>query len=151
MPICHCFGLTLPEGPRLASWSETSWFSTLHLRTLVERIKPFLEPDPAPPLTLNGKKRTLHTYCLCFPSLLWTEIAWKYSQILLLVWQRAILRRYMFLLLMHVFSLLLQNKEKEFVSTTPYRLRKRLTGKEQPLQSVPQPVRHCVQRRVFLL
>ncbi|NXK84246.1 ORC2 protein, partial [Amazona guildingii] len=36
-------------------------------------------------------------------------------------------RKYMFLLLMYVFSLLLQNKKKEFVSTTPYRLRKRLT------------------------
>lgn len=148
MPVCHCFDLTLPEGPRL----EISWFSTLHLRTSVERLKPFLEPDPAPPLALNGKKkRSLHTYCLCFPSLLWIEIAWKYNQILLLAWQRAVLRRYMFLLLMHVFSLLLQNKKKEFVSTTPYRLRKRLTGKEQPLQSVPQPVRHCIQRRVFLL
>lgn len=38
-------------------------------------------------------------------------------------------------LLMHVFSLLFQNKKKEFVSTTPYRLRKRLAGKDQPLQS----------------
>lgn len=43
----------------------------------------------------------------------------------------------MFLILMHVFSLLLQSKKKEFISTTPYRLRKRLTGKEQPLQSAP--------------
>jgi len=43
----------------------------------------------------------------------------------------------MFLLLMHVFSLLLQSKKKEFVSTTPYRLRKRLAGKYQPLQSAP--------------
>lgn len=36
---------------------------------------------------------------------------------------------------MHVSSLLLQSKKKEFVSTTPYRLRKRLAGKDQPLQS----------------
>lgn len=38
-------------------------------------------------------------------------------------------------LLMNVFSLLFQNKKKEFVSTTPYRLRKRLAGKDQPLLS----------------
>uniref|UniRef100_A0A8C0EAC4 Origin recognition complex subunit 2 n=1 Tax=Bubo bubo TaxID=30461 RepID=A0A8C0EAC4_BUBBB len=41
----------------------------------------------------------------------------------------------MFLLLMHVFSLLLQNKKKEFVSTTPYRLRKRLTAPDPYLES----------------
>lgn len=50
-------------------------------------------------------------------------------------------------LLMHVFSLLLQSKKKEFVSTTPYRLRKRLAGKDEPLQSAP-TVTHGVQRRV---
>ncbi|KFV09819.1 Origin recognition complex subunit 2, partial [Tauraco erythrolophus] len=33
----------------------------------------------------------------------------------------------MLLLLMHIFPLLLQSKKKEFVSTTPYRLRRRLT------------------------
>lgn len=43
----------------------------------------------------------------------------------------------MFLLLMHVFSLQLQSKKKEYVATTPYRLRKRLAGKDQPLQSAP--------------
>lgn len=134
-PVCHCFSLTLPEGPRLASWLEISWFSAPHLGTLVERIKPLLEPDPAPPLALNGKTRTLHTYCLWFPSFLWADIAWKCNLILLFAWQRAVFRRCMFLLLMHVFSLLLQSKNKEFVSTTPYRLRKRLAGKDQPLQS----------------
>ncbi|NXF00932.1 ORC2 protein, partial [Smithornis capensis] len=41
----------------------------------------------------------------------------------------------MFLLLMHVFSLLLQSKKKEFVSTTPYRLRKRLTAPDSYLES----------------
>ncbi|NXD62562.1 ORC2 protein, partial [Eolophus roseicapillus] len=44
-------------------------------------------------------------------------------------------RKYMFLLLMHVFSLLLQNKKKEFVSATPYRLRKRLTAPDPYLES----------------
>ncbi|NWS47199.1 ORC2 protein, partial [Probosciger aterrimus] len=44
-------------------------------------------------------------------------------------------RNYMFLLLMHLFSLLLQNKKKEFVSTTPYRLRKRLTAPDPYLES----------------
>ncbi|NWZ33021.1 ORC2 protein, partial [Brachypodius atriceps] len=38
-------------------------------------------------------------------------------------------------LLMHVFSLLLQNKKKEFVSTTPYRLRKRLAAPDPYLES----------------
>ncbi|NWZ77468.1 ORC2 protein, partial [Poecile atricapillus] len=38
-------------------------------------------------------------------------------------------------LLMHVFSLLFQNKKKEFVSTTPYRLRKRLTAPDPYLES----------------
>ncbi|NXF65204.1 ORC2 protein, partial [Ciccaba nigrolineata] len=66
---------------------------------------------------------------------LWAEIAWKCNLILLFAWQRAVLRRYMFLLLMHVFSLLLQNKKKEFVSTTPYRLRKRLTAPDPYLES----------------
>ncbi|NXC77880.1 ORC2 protein, partial [Anhinga anhinga] len=42
---------------------------------------------------------------------------------------------YMFLLLMHVFSLLLQSKKKEFVSTTPYRLRKRLAAPDPYLES----------------
>lgn len=45
--------------------------------------------------------------------------------------------RCMFLLLIHVFPLLLQSKKKELVSTTPYRLRKRLAGKDQSLQSDP--------------
>ncbi|KFV91679.1 Origin recognition complex subunit 2, partial [Fulmarus glacialis] len=45
------------------------------------------------------------------------------------------LRRYMFLLLKHVFSLLLQSKNKEFVSTTPYRLRKRLAAPDPYLES----------------
>ncbi|NWQ63201.1 ORC2 protein, partial [Neopipo cinnamomea] len=39
----------------------------------------------------------------------------------------------MFLLLMHVFSL--QSKKKEFVSTTPYRLRKRLAAADSYLES----------------
>ncbi|NXE07244.1 ORC2 protein, partial [Lophotis ruficrista] len=43
--------------------------------------------------------------------------------------------KYMFLFLMHVFSLLLQSKKKEFVSTTPYRLRKRLTAPDPYLES----------------
>ncbi|NXV86083.1 ORC2 protein, partial [Calonectris borealis] len=43
--------------------------------------------------------------------------------------------KYMFLLLMHVFSLLLQSKKKEFVSTTPYRLRKRLAAPDPYLES----------------
>ncbi|NXP08940.1 ORC2 protein, partial [Thinocorus orbignyianus] len=38
-------------------------------------------------------------------------------------------------LLMHVFSLLLQSKKKEFVSTTPYRLRKRLAAPDPYLES----------------
>ncbi|NXT00593.1 ORC2 protein, partial [Jacana jacana] len=42
---------------------------------------------------------------------------------------------YMFLLLMHAFSLLLQSKKKEFVSTTPYRLRKRLAAPDPYLES----------------
>ncbi|NXB78286.1 ORC2 protein, partial [Donacobius atricapilla] len=37
--------------------------------------------------------------------------------------------------LMHVFSLLFQNKKKEFVSTTPYRLRKRLSAPDPYLES----------------
>ncbi|NWS10666.1 ORC2 protein, partial [Pachyramphus minor] len=41
----------------------------------------------------------------------------------------------MFLLLMRVFSLLLQSKKKEFVSTTPYRLRKRLAAPDSYLES----------------
>ncbi|NWR94839.1 ORC2 protein, partial [Furnarius figulus] len=41
----------------------------------------------------------------------------------------------MFLLLMHVFSLLLQSRKKEFVSTTPYRLRKRLAAPDSHLES----------------
>lgn len=58
----------------------------------------------------------------------------------------------MFLLLMHVFSLLFQSKKKEFVSTTPYRLRKRLAGKDQPLQSVLTVSEAlCSRERVFLL
>ncbi|NXG48307.1 ORC2 protein, partial [Psilopogon haemacephalus] len=43
--------------------------------------------------------------------------------------------KYMFLLLMHVSSLLLQSKKKEFISTTPYRLRKRLTAPDAYLES----------------
>ncbi|KFV42598.1 Origin recognition complex subunit 2, partial [Tyto alba] len=43
--------------------------------------------------------------------------------------------KYMFLLLMHVFYLLLQSKKKEFVSTTPYRLRKRLAAPDPYLES----------------
>ncbi|NXF50358.1 ORC2 protein, partial [Oceanites oceanicus] len=43
--------------------------------------------------------------------------------------------KYMFILLMHVFSLLLQSKKKEFVSTTPYRLRKRLAAPDPYLES----------------
>ncbi|NXJ50124.1 ORC2 protein, partial [Spizaetus tyrannus] len=66
---------------------------------------------------------------------LWAEIAWKCNLILPFAWQRAVLRRYMFLLLMHVFSLLLQSKNKEFVSTTPYRLRKRLAAPDPYLES----------------
>ncbi|NXX28262.1 ORC2 protein, partial [Nicator chloris] len=38
-------------------------------------------------------------------------------------------------LLMHVFSLLFQNKKEEFVSTTPYRLRKRLAAPDPYLES----------------
>ncbi|NWU41555.1 ORC2 protein, partial [Hylia prasina] len=38
-------------------------------------------------------------------------------------------------LLMHIFSLLFQNKKKEFVSTTPYRLRKRLAAPDPYLES----------------
>ncbi|NXM71606.1 ORC2 protein, partial [Serilophus lunatus] len=41
----------------------------------------------------------------------------------------------MFLLLMCVFSLLLQGKKTEFVSTTPYRLRKRLSAPDYYLES----------------
>ncbi|NXD53661.1 ORC2 protein, partial [Corvus moneduloides] len=41
----------------------------------------------------------------------------------------------MFLLLMHVFSLLFQSKKKEFVSTTPCRLRKRLAAPDPYLES----------------
>ncbi|NXC20947.1 ORC2 protein, partial [Corythaeola cristata] len=41
----------------------------------------------------------------------------------------------MFLLLMHIFPLLLQSKQKEFVSTTPYRLRKRLAAPDPYLES----------------
>ncbi|NWT14604.1 ORC2 protein, partial [Vireo altiloquus] len=41
----------------------------------------------------------------------------------------------MFLLLMHVFSLLFQSKNEEFVSTTPYRLRKRLAAPDPYLES----------------
>ncbi|NWY50175.1 ORC2 protein, partial [Chionis minor] len=41
----------------------------------------------------------------------------------------------MFLLLMYVFSLLFQSKKKEFVSTTPYRLRKRLAAPDPYLES----------------
>ncbi|NXX11427.1 ORC2 protein, partial [Podargus strigoides] len=44
-------------------------------------------------------------------------------------------KMYVFVLLMHVFSLLLQSKKKEFVSTTPYRLRKRLTAPDPCLES----------------
>ncbi|KFP43826.1 Origin recognition complex subunit 2, partial [Chlamydotis macqueenii] len=66
---------------------------------------------------------------------LWAEIFWKCNLILLYAWQRAVLRRYVFLLLMHVFSLVLQSKKKEFVSTTPYRLRKRLTAPDPYLES----------------
>ncbi|KFQ29857.1 Origin recognition complex subunit 2, partial [Mesitornis unicolor] len=66
---------------------------------------------------------------------LWIEIAWKCNLILLFAWQRAVLRRDMFLLLMHVFSLLLQSEKKEFVSTTPYRLRKRLAAPDPDLES----------------
>ncbi|KAF1505992.1 Origin recognition complex subunit 2, partial [Megadyptes antipodes antipodes] len=66
---------------------------------------------------------------------LWAEIAWKCNLILLFAWQRAVLRRYMFLLLMHVFSLQLQSKKKEYVATTPYRLRKRLAAPDPYLES----------------
>ncbi|NWR53711.1 ORC2 protein, partial [Regulus satrapa] len=38
-------------------------------------------------------------------------------------------------LLMHVFSLLFQHKKKEFVSTTPYRLRRRLAAPDSYLES----------------
>ncbi|NXN36405.1 ORC2 protein, partial [Rhinoptilus africanus] len=55
--------------------------------------------------------------------------------ILLFAWQRAILKSYMFLLLMHVYFFLLQSKKKEFVSTTPYRLRKRLAAPDPYLES----------------
>ncbi|NXY78042.1 ORC2 protein, partial [Glareola pratincola] len=49
---------------------------------------------------------------------------------------KAILKTYMFLLLMHVWVfLLLQSKKKEFVSTTPYRLRKRLAAPDPYLES----------------
>ncbi|KFW89231.1 Origin recognition complex subunit 2, partial [Phalacrocorax carbo] len=65
---------------------------------------------------------------------LWAEIAWKCNLILLFVCQRAVLRRYMFLL-MRIFSLPLQSKKKEFVSTTPYRLRKRLAAPDPYLES----------------
>ncbi|NXA06015.1 ORC2 protein, partial [Sapayoa aenigma] len=41
----------------------------------------------------------------------------------------------MFLFPMRVFNLLLQSKKKEFVSTTPYRLRKRLTAPDSYLES----------------
>ncbi|NWR60496.1 ORC2 protein, partial [Bucorvus abyssinicus] len=41
----------------------------------------------------------------------------------------------MFLLLIHVVSLLLQSKKKELVSTTPYRLRKRLAAPDPCLES----------------
>ncbi|NXT60621.1 ORC2 protein, partial [Chaetops frenatus] len=41
----------------------------------------------------------------------------------------------MFFLLIHVFSLLFQSKKKEFVSTTPYRLRKRLAAPDPDLES----------------
>ncbi|KAF1545471.1 Origin recognition complex subunit 2, partial [Eudyptula minor] len=66
---------------------------------------------------------------------LWAEIVWKCNLILLFAWQRAVLRRYMFLLLMHVFSLQLQSKKKEYVATTPYRLRKRLAAPDPYLES----------------
>ncbi|NXH10478.1 ORC2 protein, partial [Bucco capensis] len=39
------------------------------------------------------------------------------------------------ILIINIFSLLLQSKEKEFVSTTPYRLRKRLTAPDYYLES----------------
>ncbi|NXG79979.1 ORC2 protein, partial [Baryphthengus martii] len=44
-------------------------------------------------------------------------------------------KKYMFLLLIHIFSVLLQSKKKEFVSTTPYRLRKRLAAPDSYLES----------------
>ncbi|KFP02511.1 Origin recognition complex subunit 2, partial [Calypte anna] len=56
---------------------------------------------------------------------LWAALAWKCKLIPL---QRVVLGKYMFLILMCVYSLLLQSKQKEFVSTTPYRLRKRLAA-----------------------
>ncbi|NXF95295.1 ORC2 protein, partial [Eubucco bourcierii] len=43
--------------------------------------------------------------------------------------------KYIFLLLIPVSSLLLQSKKKEFISTTPYRLRKRLTAPDSYLES----------------
>ncbi|KFP63471.1 Origin recognition complex subunit 2, partial [Cariama cristata] len=66
---------------------------------------------------------------------LWAEIAWKYNLILLSARQKAVLRSYMFLLLMLVFSLLLQSRKKEFVSTTPYRLRRRIAAPDPYLES----------------
>ncbi|NWH88924.1 ORC2 protein, partial [Aegithalos caudatus] len=62
---------------------------------------------------------------------MWAEIVWKCNLSLL---GRRLFRREMFLL-MHVFSLLFQNKKKEFVSTTPYRLRKRLSAPDLYLES----------------
>ncbi|NXX93779.1 ORC2 protein, partial [Centropus bengalensis] len=44
-------------------------------------------------------------------------------------------KKYTFLLLMHVFNLLFQSKKKEAVSTTPYRLRKRLPAPDLSLES----------------
>ncbi|KFO84696.1 Origin recognition complex subunit 2, partial [Buceros rhinoceros silvestris] len=48
---------------------------------------------------------------------------------------KSVLMRCLFLLLIHVFSLLLQSKKKELVSTTPYRLRKRLAVPDPCLES----------------
>ncbi|NXM59196.1 ORC2 protein, partial [Illadopsis cleaveri] len=51
-------------------------------------------------------------------------------------------------LLMHVFSLLFQNKKKEFVSTTPYRLRKRLAAPDPYLESESEYSASCSEEEV---
>ncbi|NWY48521.1 ORC2 protein, partial [Sylvia atricapilla] len=63
---------------------------------------------------------------------MWAEIVWKCNLSLL---GRELFKGERCFLLMHVFSLLFQNKKKEFVSTTPYRLRKRLAAPDPYLES----------------
>lgn len=56
-PVFRCFGLTVPEELRLASWLEISQFSTLHLE--LKDLSPFWNLILSPSEWEN--KNSLHT------------------------------------------------------------------------------------------